>query len=84
MTDSTTAARVVAQKGPYGIDVEAGKTYYWCACGRSKKQPFCDGSHKGTGLNPIAHTAAKTAKVWFCGCKATKGEPFCDGSHQSL
>jgi CDGSH-type Zn-finger protein len=74
----------VAQKAPYGIDVEAGKTYYWCACGRSKKQPFCDGSHKGTGLSPISHVPEKSAKVWFCGCKQTANKPFCDGRHKSL
>jgi CDGSH-type Zn-finger protein len=75
---------VVAQKAPYGIEVEAGKTYYWCACGRSAKQPFCDGSHKGTGIVPLAHTAAKSGKVWMCGCKATATPPFCDGRHKSL
>ena len=75
---------IVAQKAPYGIDVEAGKTYYWCSCGRSAKQPFCDGSHKGTGLAPLQHTAAKDEKLWFCGCKATGKAPFCDGRHKSL
>ena len=80
----TKAAALIAQKSPYGVDVEAGKTYYWCACGRSAKQPFCDGSHKGTGITPLAHTAEKSAKVWMCGCKATGMPPFCDGSHKSL
>lgn len=75
---------IVAQKAPYAVDVEAGKTYYWCSCGRSSKQPFCDGSHKGTGLTPLAHTAAKDEKLWFCGCKATAKQPFCDGRHKSL
>ena len=75
---------VVAQKAPYGIDVEAGKIYYWCACGRSASQPFCDGSHKGTGLNPLAHAAYKVGKVWFCGCKASANKPLCDGSHKNL
>jgi CDGSH-type Zn-finger protein len=84
MSDAPTAAPVVAQKGPYGIDVEAGKTYYWCSCGRSAKQPFCDGSHKGTGLGPLAHTAVQSEKLFFCGCKATGKAPFCDGRHQSL
>ena len=84
MANPTTATPLVAQKAPYGVDVEAGKTYYWCACGRSAKQPFCDGSHKGTGLAPLAHTPTQSAKVWFCGCKATKGQPFCDGSHKTL
>ncbi len=77
-------APVVAQKAPYGIDTQAGKTYYWCACGRSAKQPFCDGSHKSTTLTPIAYTPEISGKVWFCGCKATANKPLCDGSHKKL
>jgi CDGSH-type Zn-finger protein len=75
---------LIAKKGPYATDVEAGKTYYWCACGRSAKQPFCDGSHKGTGFEPVAFTAEKTETVYPCGCKRTSNRPFCDGTHQSL
>ena len=75
---------LVAQKGPYGIKVEAGKEYWWCACGRSKAQPFCDGSHKGTGLAPVMVKAEKGEELWFCGCKATGARPFCDGSHNRL
>ncbi len=75
---------VVAQKGPYGIKAEAGKEYWWCACGRSKAQPFCDGSHKGTGLAPVMAKAEKDEELWFCGCKATGARPFCDGSHNGL
>ena len=75
---------IVAQKAPYGVDVEAGKQYYWCACGRSAKQPFCDGSHKAVGMAPLAWTAAETKKAFFCGCKATKNKPLCDGSHKTL
>lgn len=78
------AEPIVAQKSPYPVDVEAGKKYFWCACGRSKNQPFCDGSHKGTGLTPVAHDAAESKKLWFCGCKTTKNRPFCDGSHNAL
>ena len=81
---SETAQPIPAQKAPYGVDVEAGKTYYWCACGRSKKQPFCDGSHAGTGLQPLAYQATAAQKLWFCGCKATKSKPFCDGSHKNI
>ncbi len=87
MTDQKSAtgnAAVIAQKAPYAVDVEAGKTYYWCACGRSAKQPFCDGSHKGTGIAPVEHRAEKSAKVWMCGCKQTANPPFCDGKHKSL
>jgi CDGSH iron-sulfur domain-containing protein 3 len=75
---------VVAAKAPYPVEVEAGKAYFWCACGRSKKQPFCDGSHSGTGIQPVAYKAEAMKKLWFCGCKATKTKPFCDGSHKNL
>ena len=74
----------IAQKAPYATDVEAGKTYYWCACGRSKNQPFCDGSHQGTGFEPVSFTAEKAETVYLCGCKQTTGQPFCDGTHQKL
>ena len=77
-------APIVAQKAPYSVDVQAGKTYYWCACGRSAKQPFCDGAHKVTEFKPIAHTASADGKAWFCGCKATTKAPMCDGSHKNL
>ena len=77
-------APIPAQKAPYGVAVEAGKRYFWCACGRSQGQPFCDGSHKGTGLVPLMYTAEKTEEVWFCGCKATGTSPLCDGTHNSL
>jgi CDGSH-type Zn-finger protein len=75
---------VVAQKAPYGVPVEGGKTYYWCACGRSKKQPFCDGSHAGTGISPLAYAATDSKTLWFCGCKATRVPPLCDGTHKAL
>ncbi len=75
---------VVAQKSPYETDVEEGKSYWWCACGRSKTQPFCDGSHKGTGLSPVEYTAKRSKAVYFCGCKQTDGPPLCDGKHNSI
>ncbi|MEO1252242.1 MAG: CDGSH iron-sulfur domain-containing protein [Pseudomonadota bacterium] len=70
-----------AGDGPIPIDVEAGKDYFWCACGRSKTQPFCDGSHKGTEFVPVKWKAEKTKRVFFCACKHTAGQPLCDGSH---
>ncbi len=72
---------VVAQPGPYEVDVKEGKRYFWCRCGRSKNQPFCDGSHEGTGIEPLAFKAENTETVYLCGCKQTEDEPFCDGSH---
>jgi CDGSH iron-sulfur domain-containing protein 3 len=75
---------VVAAREPFKVDVEAGKAYFWCACGRSQKQPFCDGSHKGTGLTPVQYNADATRPVWLCGCKQTKSAPMCDGTHKSL
>lgn len=78
------AIPIAAQKAPYAAVVEAGRKYFWCACGRSRNQPFCDGSHKGTGLEPVAYEAAESATVWFCGCKSTASKPLCDGTHQKL
>jgi CDGSH-type Zn-finger protein len=75
---------VIAQKSPYQIEVVEGETYHWCACGRSKNQPFCDGSHQGTSFLPVAYIADKTGNAYRCGCKRTNNQPHCDGSHQSL
>ncbi len=75
---------VIAQKSPYVVELTEGKQYWWCRCGRSKRQPFCDGSHKGTGLEPLAFTAASTGPASLCGCKGSDDQPFCDGSHNML
>ena len=75
---------VVAQKSPYAAEVEAGKSYWWCACGLSKRQPFCDGSHKVTSFTPVEYKADATKTVWFCGCKNTHAAPLCDGSHNTI
>ncbi|MGC3872895.1 CDGSH iron-sulfur domain-containing protein [Halomonas sp. GXIMD04776] len=75
---------LVAQKGPYAVDVTAGKRYAWCACGRSQTQPLCDGSHKVTDLKPIVYKAEKDATVYFCGCKQSGKAPLCDGTHAAL
>ena len=75
---------VIAQKAPYPVDVEAGKKYFWCACGRSAKQPFCDGSHEGTDILPLAYKAEASKTVYFCGCKHTANAPLGDGAHNAL
>ena len=75
---------IVAQKGPYPHAIEEGKTYYWCACGRSANQPFCDGSHKTVGLAPTPFVAEKSATAYLCGCKQSKNAPYCDGTHKGL
>jgi len=75
---------VVAQREPYKVTLEEGKKYAWCACGRSAKQPFCDGAHKVTDIVPVVFTAEKTGDVWLCGCKATGRAPRCDGTHKTL
>ncbi len=73
----------IPQKSPYGLDLEAG-IYWWCACGKSARQPFCDGSHKGTAFTPVEFTLKEKTKVWLCGCKHTQSKPFCDGTHSKL
>lgn len=71
-----------ASDTPFPVEVEAGKRYYWCACGLSKDQPFCDGSHSSTDIQPVEYIADETKTVYFCGCKQTATPPFCDGSHK--
>jgi CDGSH-type Zn-finger protein len=73
-----------AQKAPYPVEVTAGRKYFWCACGRSSKQPFCDGSHEGTEFTPLAYQPEEDRTLYFCGCKRTGGAPLCDGTHNSL
>jgi len=75
---------VIAAEAPIAVDVEAGKTYWWCACGKSKKQPFCDGSHKGSEFTPVKYEAMESKKAWFCACKHSTHQPLCDGSHKTL
>lgn len=73
----------IAQKAPFGVELDAGK-YYWCACGKSSNQPFCDGSHKGTNFTPALFELTEKQKVWLCGCKNTQNKPFCDGTHKNI
>ncbi len=75
---------VIAKKGPYVVELEQGKKYYWCSCGRSESQPFCDGSHKGTNFEPKVFEVDETKKYGLCGCKHTKNAPFCDREHSKL
>lgn len=79
-----TDAPQIPQTAPFPVEVEAGKSYFWCACGRSAKQPFCDGSHKGSEFVPVKWTAETDAKAFFCGCKHSAKAPLCDGSHKTL
>jgi CDGSH-type Zn-finger protein len=74
----------IAAKVPCKVSVEAGKTYWWCSCGQSSGQPFCDGSHKGSDFRPLAYVAEADGDVWFCQCKHTGNTPRCDGSHKAL
>ena len=78
------AEPTIAQKAPFGVEVEAGNAYFWCSCGKSAKQPFCDGSHQDTEFLPMKFEATESKTVYFCGCKKTGGSPLCDGSHNAL
>ena len=73
----------VARKAPYPTELQPG-TYYWCACGDSSNQPFCDGSHQGTEFAPVPFVVEQAETKYLCGCKNTVDEPFCDGTHREL
>ena len=75
---------LMVQKSPYPVMVEVGQRYWWCACGRSQTQPFCDGSHQGSDFEPVEYQARKSGTVYFCGCKRTGNKPLCDGTHATL
>ncbi len=82
MSDNDKA--VVAGLKPVPVQMKPGDTKYWCACGRSKNQPFCDGSHRGTSFTSLPFSSKKDEEVWLCMCKQTKNPPYCDGSHNKL
>ncbi|WP_293008379.1 CDGSH iron-sulfur domain-containing protein [Nitrosomonas sp.] len=69
---------------PIEVQLESGKDYYWCSCGQSKSQPFCDGSHKNTEFTPKKFSASENKTAWLCTCKKTGNAPFCDGTHRKL
>ncbi len=75
---------IIAAKSPAEVELEEGKEYYWCRCGRSQNQPFCDGSHKGTRITPVGFTAEESGTAYLCRCKATGDQPYCDGTHAKL
>ena len=74
----------IAQQSPFAVNLEEGKKYAWCSCGRSSNQPFCDGGHIGTAFKPIVFTADETKSTYLCGCKSSANGPFCDGAHKGL
>ena len=77
------AEPMIAQQAPFAVELAPGD-YWWCACGQSRRQPFCDGSHKGSSFTPVKFSVSEAQKVWLCGCKHTGTPPFCDGTHKKL
>ena len=74
----------IARKAPFPIEVEAGKSYFYCTCGESENQPFCDGSHKGSTFSPMKFEATQDKRIFFCGCKQSLSAPVCDGTHRDI
>lgn len=74
---------VCAKKGAFIENLEPGE-YWWCSCGKSKSQPFCDGSHKDTDFSPVQFTVKESGSAYLCGCKKTANPPYCDGTHNKL
>ena len=84
LTNKRTMEPKIAQKSPYKVELKEGVAVYWCACGQSKNQPFCDGSHQGTDFTPVKYTPTKSGTHYLCGCKKTNKPPLCDGTHNNL
>jgi CDGSH iron-sulfur domain-containing protein 3 len=84
MSDTSGEMPAIGGRAPVTVEVEAGKSYWWCACGLSKRQPFCDGSHKVTSFTPVEFKPTTSEKIWFCACKRSAKKPMCDGSHTRL
>jgi len=84
MSQNTGDKAIIAKKEPKKVDLKEGETIYWCACGRSNNQPYCDGSHKTTSITPKKVTSDKDQTVYLCQCKQTGNAPFCDGTHKKL
>ena len=84
MSDTSGEMPAIGGRAPVTVEVEAGKSYWWCACGLSKRQPFCDGSHKVTNFTPVEFKPTTSEKIWFCASKRSAKKPMCDGSHKRL
>ena len=84
LTDLKSALPLSTKEAPYAVEVQEGKTYAWCSCGRSENQPFCDGKHKETNFTPTIFKAERTRTSYLCGCRATQNPPYCDGSHRQI
>ncbi len=74
----------IADMNPYAVEVEEGQVYFWCTCGHSERQPYCDGAHAGTDKRPMVFKAERTETINLCGCKQSQNPPFCDGTHNIL
>jgi CDGSH-type Zn-finger protein len=74
----------IAQKSPLAVELEGGKTIYWCSCGKSANQPYCDGSHVGSAFSPAPYTPVASGTAYLCACKRSKNAPLCDGTHTAL
>jgi len=81
---TTSEKPIIAERSPSKAELKAGEKYFWCACGRSSSQPFCDGSHRGSGITPLALSVDEDTEAFLCRCKATANPPYCDGSHARL